>query len=187
MKITLLALLFASFSNVSHARGDDLTDIITAQSAVFGGSGCKGDTNFLDLSDLKSKNLLHIKSLSLVAVRPKGLQRLSCQVILPLKVPAGKEIVVTELQESGVLFSKSNLGVAKFSSSIFFAGTEGFTLRKDFTGIHRKNIFLASGPFKVSSGCGQSVNLRINKSVIAQNIMAAGIHQTSLLIELKDC
>jgi hypothetical protein len=187
MKITLIALLFASFSSISHARVHDLADIISAESPVFGGSGCNSNTNFLDLSELKSKNLLHIKTLKLVAVRPKGMQRLSCQMVLPLRVPAGKEIVVTELQESGVLFSKSNSGVVKFSSSIFFAGTEGFTLKKDFTGLHRKDIFMASGPFKVSSGCGKSVNLRISKSVIAQNIVAAGIHQTSLLIELNDC
>ena len=183
----LMVLLFSSTYQAS-AQADQLAEILTAYPPVFGGSHCK-DLAYLDLSDLKDKNILHIKTLKLTLGKGATNARATCQMSLPLKAPLGKAISVKSFQETGVIYSKLTKGSAKFSSSVFFTASSSpsVVLKKDFLGKNKKNILLTSESFSLVTPCGGDVNLRMAKSVVAQNIVAAGLHQTSLKIELLDC
>lgn len=156
-----------------------------------GGSGCLKDETSVTL-DSSSLLLKIIPTNYKLLAKKKSMARKSCMVAIPLTVPAGKKLVVVKSRQVGEVLLAHKKAQAATSLEVFFSGGKGPVKRSHLTGplgqaLNRED------DIGLSAGCGESVLLRMNQSLIVSNphkkaTPASGsIEEISIQLAVENC
>ena len=135
----------------------------------FGGTGCPVGT--VHVVDAQSEFQNEIKVVfDSFAVNPRGsarLDRKACAIAIPLAVPRGYRVGFEMKAQMDVLLSKKDASVI-YNQEIFTAGRRGPQSSKTWSGpLVEQDYELPDKANIIWSGCGDSVNLRANFSLLA--------------------
>ncbi len=167
-KTALTTTLAILFSTVSFADDD-----IQLGVPGYGGNGCPAGTASVTISpDQKSLSILFDQYLvEAGSSTGKSLDRKSCNLAIPVKVPQGYSISVFQVDYRGFVAVPFG-GRGQFNAEYFFAGMQGPRQTKTFVGGTNSPYELTSrlgAEALVWSACGADVNLRVNTSMLVQS------------------
>ncbi|HPI39486.1 MAG TPA: DUF4360 domain-containing protein [Pseudobdellovibrionaceae bacterium] len=165
VQATLLALLLVA-SNISKAE-----EGLKLGSPSYGGSGCPAGSAQANLSPDQNELSILFDSYLVEAGggNKKTVDRKACTLSIPVHVPQGYSVSIFQVDYRGFASIPSR-GRVDFTAEYFFAGGRGPQLKKSLMGPQVDTFtftdeLLAEG--YVWSRCGDSVNLRINTSLMA--------------------
>ncbi len=165
MKIKIVSIFMASFALGSLSYADN----ISLGTPGYGGTGCPTDSVSVTLSpDAKSLSLLFNEyQISVGGTSGMSFNRKSCNIAIPVHVPQGLSVSILRIDYRGFNFLPVGAS-SQFNVEYFFAGSQGPTFRKNFSGPINTD-YLIHNELGVSaivwSPCGQDVNLRTNSSI----------------------
>lgn len=172
---------------------------VTLGKPGYGGPGCPGGSAAVTLSNGgKALNLRFTEYRVRAGTDGRSFDRASCNLTIPVKVPAGKALFVVGFEYKG--YNRLPAGAkSTFAVEYFFPGTTGPKIEREFSGPR-------SGPFTINqaltgasvvkSACGASVNLRVNTSLrvtagktqASASIRNADVNTAMIYrLELRDC
>ncbi|MBF0299918.1 MAG: DUF4360 domain-containing protein [Oligoflexia bacterium] len=139
----------------------------------YGGTGCPAGSAAVILSP--DKTALSILFDQYVAeaggVSRRSFDRKTCNFSVPVLVPHGYSVSIFKVDYRGYVNVPIG-GQADFNVEYFFAGSQGPTYQKIFHGGYASQYFLTNTLLLtevVWSPCGESVNLRLNSSMLAKS------------------
>lgn len=142
---------------------------ITLGQPTFGGNGCPAGTASATVThDGKAVSILFDQYI-VEAGRPtnRRLDRKSCNVAVPVRVPNGYSVTVFKVDYRG--FNSLPRGAqSQFNTEYFFAGAQGPLYSKTFNGPLEQDYLITNNLVAqalVWSPCGQDVILRANSSM----------------------
>ncbi len=160
-------ILFSAIAIQVGAQSSELELGIPA----YGGNGCPAGTASVTVAP--DQTAISILFDNFVAESGgetrKRLDRKSCNLTIPVKVPQGFSVAIFSVDYRG-FNSVPRGGYSRFDAEYFWAGIRGPRTSETFRGpidenyIHTDDVIAAS---LVWAPCGQSVNLRINSSMQA--------------------
>jgi hypothetical protein len=162
-KLANILLLAATLMTaVSPAFAENPTVTIEGNVAL-GGSGCpEGSASATVSPDGQEISILFDKFIA-DATKPTE-SRKSCNLAIPIKVPAGFQVSLYTADYRGYIAPETT---GKLRVEYFFAGQKGPVYQKQLTGetdYNETQQLLASS----FSACGDSVNMRVNASMVAK-------------------
>ena len=133
--------------------------------ASYGGTGCPAGTAAVALSADKKSLSLRFDRYQVAADGSRTFDRKSCNLAIPLSVPAGISVSVLSVEYRG--FNRLPAGAkAQFRAEYFFAGGQGPVLTRAFDGPLQGRFALSDRTTaKAWSACGAGVILRTNTSL----------------------
>ena len=149
-----------------------------AGNVSFGGSCCPDSSARVTVSPDGQEIRLSFDKFAADATRPAE-SRKSCNLVIPIKVPQGFQISLAGAEYSGYVAPNTT---GRLRSESFFAGQKGPVFTKNIDGGKNYTVkdSLASGA-NVWSACGDSVNMRVNASMIARGKGMATIDSMALV------
>lgn len=165
----------------------------------YGGPGCPGGSAAVALGNGGRTLSLRFSDYQVRAgTGGRSFDRKSCNLTIPIRVPAGKALFVTGFDYKGRTRLPAG-GEASFNVEYFFPGGEGPKFSRTFRG-PRNGPFTVSqtlvGSSVVRSACGASTNLRVNTSLkvdagrgeTAASIRRADVNAALVYrLELRNC
>lgn len=137
----------------------------------YGGTGCPAGSASVTLApDQKSLSILFDQYV-VEADRNRRMDRKSCNIAIPVRVPNGYSISVFQVDYRG--FNALPWGArSTFNVEYFFAGSRGVRQTKSFAGpangLYELTDHLTAQAL-VWSPCGADTNLRVNTSMLVQS------------------
>ena len=166
--LKILTLAFVCITSL--VKADDISLGIPA----YGGNGCPQGTVSATLSpDTKQLSIL-FDQYTVQASGATKIDRKSCNLAIPIRIPQGMSVSVVGVDYRG--FNGLPRGATSvLSNQYFFAGSQGPTLSKTFTGPLNAE-YLVSNKLQATavvwSPCGAETNIRINSSMrVSTNAM----------------
>ena len=164
-----------------------LSQISFAQTVL--GSGCDQASSVVQLSRSGTSVTVSLSKFK-VAYNGSPFERATCNLALPVVVPAGKKLVINKikLKESYKLGQHSKVKVAV---SAFFPGQQGESVAQVLG--QDSGSFVLSKKVNVESGCGESTTVRFNSSLLltseagASQSDQAAISSIALTLKFVDC
>lgn len=134
---------------------------------TYGGTGCpQGTANAVLSADRTSLSIFY-DQYSAAAGSGRSFDRKSCNLAIPLRVPAGYSVSILTVDYRG--FNQLPAGAtSRFSVEYFFAGGTGPIFQRNFAGPLTSDFFIRNtltAASTVWSACGQDVILRTNSSI----------------------
>jgi hypothetical protein len=132
--------------------------------ANYGGNGCPANSASVSVSpDGQELSILFDKFIAL-GNNPNE-RRKSCNLSIPIKVPQGFQVSLYDADYRGYVAPATS---ANLRAEYFFAGARGPVFSRTFTGETNYNVkdSLATVA-NVWSGCGDSLNMRVNAAMTA--------------------
>jgi hypothetical protein len=168
MKITtkLANILFITatlMTAVSPAFAQEPPKVTIQGNIATGGSGCpEGSASATVSPDGQELSILFDKFVA-DATKPAE-SRKSCNLAIPIKVPAGYQVSLYTVDYRGYIAPDTT---GKLRVEYFFAGQKGPVYSKTLTGEtdYTETQELLASSF---SACGDSVNMRVNASMVAK-------------------
>jgi hypothetical protein len=135
-----------------------------------------------------TKLTLHLDTLNLTAstISKSSLQRNKILLVIPLAVPQGKKLLIHSLTEVGTSNIRKTKAAVTLHSEVFLAGSTGIIVNHSSKIVGNKILSLTSRK-TISSACGQSSILRLNKSIISKGVAKISSHRSSIVLSLEDC
>lgn len=179
-------------------ESDSVAGLLSLDTLTTLGSGCSAKAPFYTELDL-TKNIIDITFKGFLAVNSNSrkIDYKSCNLAIPLKLPAGKKLTISLIDISGEVRPQSAL--LQTTSTLRF---EGF-LAGQKSQINTKNVILGSEPRTVlfrktdviTTGCGTSEILRLNmNNSLTSKGAVTGLEQNqsqikkiSVYLNLEDC
>lgn len=140
-------------------------------SPAYGGTGCPAGSASVTISPTEDAISVLFDSYIAEAggMTGKRVDRKSCNLAIPVLVPQGYSVSIFQVDYRG--FNSVPRGARnQFDVEYFFAGSRGPMLRRAFVGPVNDSFSVGDtliASALVWSGCGASVNLRINSSMMA--------------------
>lgn len=159
--LALLAALTLLAISPAHAQG------ITLGKPGYGGNGCPGGSASVSLSrDGKSLTLRFDRyKVSAGGSSGRSFDRKTCNLSIPVSVPAGKSVSVLSVSYRGANRLPAGAS-AQFNVEHFVAGGRGKVFKRTFDGPDQGNFTISDKlTAKSWSACGADVILRTNSSV----------------------
>lgn len=168
MKNFLSALMFLSFFQTPFASGSDIELGIPGH----GGTGCPAGSASVTLSpDSKAISIIFDEFIVEAGGNSgKTVARKNCNLAIPIKVPGGFSVSIVDIDYRGYV-SLPSRSEARFTAEYFFAGQRGPVYQKRFVGQTDEDFLLSNRlglQANIWSPCGQSVNLRVNASMLVR-------------------
>ncbi len=171
---------------------DSIAGILDTARVTIGGSGCpQGALQAAAVTDLE-RNTVDVEFSGYVTQADSGrmLDRKACQMVLPVTLPAGKKLVITQLDLMGRLELESS-ATATIQFEAFLAGASSPVQKRAYTGALSGRTLIRANDV-LETGCGQSTNLRINTSIVNQSAGAvgasiAGVDRATVYLRLENC
>ena len=141
--------------------------------ASYGGTGCPAGTASVMLSPDRTELSILFDNYVAEAGSTTGrrLDRKSCNLTVPVTVPNGYSVAIFQVDYRG--FNIIPRGAQnRFDVEYFWAGARGPKISRIFSGPIDDSFTLTDNLIASSviwTPCGQSVNLRVNSSMIAQS------------------
>lgn len=138
----------------------------------YGGNGCPAGTASAILSpDEQELSVLFDQYLAEAGgITGKNIDRKSCNLTIPVVVPQGYSVAVFKVDYRGYLAIPAG-GRAQFDAEYFWAGTKGPKVSRSASGPYNDIFTITDNLLATTivwSACGDSLNLRINSSMMAQ-------------------
>jgi hypothetical protein len=155
---------------LSSAYADD----IRLGMAGYGGTGCPAGSASVTLSpDYKSLSLIFDSYVAEAgASSGRTLDRKTCSIAIPIYIPQGLSVSIIRIDYRGYVALPNSYASASFNSEYFFAGSTGPRFSKSWRGRTDTN-YLFNNDLALSasvwSPCGESVNMRVNTSMLVRN------------------
>lgn len=159
---------------------DLLSGIFNLKSVSVGGSGCSSNLGSLRLDFDQEKNILEIRPSQFRVDLSSGhfSEQKSCQLAIPVNLPKGKRLVISQLDLSGKIDLRVG-ATAKLNFEAFLAGSSAPVKTKIFQPKDSlKGRFLMRRTEVLKSRCGLSDILRLNSSLSSQITSAQPTSQT---------
>jgi Domain of unknown function (DUF4360) len=196
MKKNILVLMLMASSAVSCAKKNEATDVkdpvavdqgdkdkdkdkvqpqppaevlIEAGQFATAGSGCSGS----GLAKVTADEIIFETSTD--AIKAAGLVRKNCTMVLPIKVPAGKKLVIDSASMNSEVKLVQGLE-ASVRAEVFFAGETGEILSQEYSAQGPDELIANNQLVTVKSleaKCEQAVNLRANVSLLLKGASSA--------------
>ncbi|MFN8369750.1 MAG: DUF4360 domain-containing protein [Bacteriovoracaceae bacterium] len=168
MKKLLMATLFlSSLMSAVQTKADDISLGIPG----YGGNGCPGGSASITLSpDKKTLSLIFDSFIVEAGGGAPRVARKNCNIAIPVHIPQGFSVSLISADYRGFNALPSG-ATAKFVAEYFFAGFTGPRFEKSFYGSLNSDYFFQNNlgvAANVWSPCGQSINLRVNTSMMVQ-------------------
>lgn len=164
---TMLVTATLMAASVAPALAEPKVEIV---GAGYGGTGCPGGSASVVVSpDGQELSILFDKYIA-----QNG--RKSCNLTIPIKVPSGYQISLFDADYRGYV-SPATLG--KLRAEYFFAGERGPVVARTIRG-ESNYTFTDSLMAESWSRCGDSLNMRVNSSMIAEGKGTAGVDSFDL-------
>ncbi len=150
-------------------------DDIALGDPIMNGSGCPIGTAEAVLSpDNKTLTIL-FDSFVAEAGRDVGhsVSQKACNIAIPIHIPQGLSVSILSFDYRGFASVPAG-GMARFSASYFFAGSQGPTASKLFMGPQNTDYLVNNKLAAIGlvwSPCGADTNLRVNTSMMARSNM----------------
>jgi hypothetical protein len=160
---------FLSAAMMILATQGALADDIQLGIPAYGGNGCPANSAGVTLSpDAKSLSILFDQYVTEAGGSTgKRLDRKSCNLAIPVRVPQGYSISIFQVDYRG--FNGLPAGArSQFNVEYFFAGMRGPRQTKSFTGPSNGDYALTdelTAESLVWTPCGAMTNLRVNTSM----------------------
>lgn len=136
----------------------------------YGGTGCPSNSASVSLSPDQSSLSILFDQYVVEAGNGRSMDRKSCNIAIPVRVPQGYSISVFQVDYRG--FNSLPAGArATFNVEYFFAGSRGVRQAKSFYGPAANLYELTdhlTAEATVWSACGADTNLRVNTSMLVQ-------------------
>ncbi|MFN7454159.1 MAG: DUF4360 domain-containing protein [Pseudobdellovibrionaceae bacterium] len=139
---------------------------------AYGGSGCPAGSAAVTVSPDEQAISVLFDQYTVEAGRTTGrrLDRKNCNLTIPVQVPQGYSVSVFQVDYRGYLAVPRG-GMARFDAEYFWAGSRGPRLSRQFNG-PTNDLFTLTDELLartlVWTRCGESVNLRVNTSILVQ-------------------
>lgn len=139
---------------------------------AYGGTGCPAGTAAVTVSPDQSAISILFDNYVAEAGRSIGkrLDRKSCNITIPVKVPSGYTVSIFQVDYRGFASVPSGAR-ARFDAEYFWAGSRGPKISRMFMGPYDDLYTLTDrllATTLVWTPCGADVNLRINSSMLVQ-------------------
>ncbi|MBF0207986.1 MAG: DUF4360 domain-containing protein, partial [Oligoflexia bacterium] len=170
LKLTFMLGVFLAMISSSFANNYPALRLGTPG---YGGNGCPAGTASVTIApDQESLSIIFDQYISQAGGPTHlSLDRKSCNVSIPIFVPNGYTISIFKIDYRGYVNIPRG-GEGRFNVEYFFAGSRGQPYSKIWRGPEERNYTLtdtlAQGAM-VWSACGDSVNLRVNSSMVAKS------------------
>ncbi len=163
-------LALAALSLALTSSAEAFAQVELGQIAV-GGTGCPAGTAMVLLSpDLLSVQVRY-SQFEAVAGGTRGIDRKACSLAIPLQLPPGLSVALINARYVGIA-DVSDGASAQITTESFIAGSQGPKVSRTITGPAQGGFMVVSSvdtDQRIFSGCGESVILRTNTSVVAQS------------------
>ena len=170
MMISLVLLASASAGATPVTSVDDtLVDGIRLGNPTYGGTGCPQGSAAVALSPDESSISILFDTYVAEAGGARRIDRKSCNLAIPVHVPAGMSISLISMDYRGFTSVPSG-GSAVFNAEYFFAGGSGPIQSQTFRGPRNDDFTITHEvpmEAQIWSPCGQDVILRANTSMRA--------------------
>lgn len=155
----------------------------------YGGTGCPAGSASVSLSPEEDTLSILFDSFSASAgnVTGKRVDRKSCNLSIPVRIPQGYSVSVIQVDYRGFNFIPAYGAYTRLNTEYFWAGIRGPMFSKLFTGPQNRDFTTTNGIIAESlvwTPCGASVNLRVNTSVMAQS--NSRMDQTEIMVDSAD-
>ncbi len=156
---------FSMFASQAHAQVG-----ITLGNPGYGGTGCPAGSASVSLSPDQTALSILFDQYAVEAGNGRTMDRKSCNIAIPVRVPQGYSISVFQVDYRG--FNSLPSGArSQFNVEYFFAGSRGPRQTKNFFGpaanLYELTDYLTAEAV-VWSACGADTNLRVNTSMLVQ-------------------
>ncbi len=171
------ASLMGTLLSIATALGASIfSPSANAQSVIqlgqpgYGGTGCPANSASVSLSPDQTSLSILFDQYVVEAGNGRTMDRKSCNIAIPVRVPQGYSISVFQVDYRG--FNALPAGArANFNVEYFFAGSRGVRQAKSFYG-PTSNLYELTDHLTaeavVWSACGADTNLRVNTSMMVQ-------------------
>ena len=162
MRACLLAVALLAVTCPAEAAGG-----VSLGKVGYGGSGCPAGTASVGLGgDAKSLVLRFDRyRASAGGSTGRSFDRKSCDLAIPVKVPAGKSVSIVSADFRGVNHLPS-AATSEVRVESFIAGSSGSVFTRTFTGPASGNFLASSSKGTAWSACGADVILRTHSSLL---------------------
>ncbi|BAZ41954.1 hypothetical protein NIES4101_79220 [Calothrix sp. NIES-4101] len=183
--ITLLQGLLATFVFMTTSLGLAFAaPKVEVFGAKYGGSGCPGGTASISFSPNGQKLTIRFNQFIARGNKPNE-SRKNCNLTIPVRVPKGYQVSLNNASYRGNVAPRTT---GKLRAEYFFAGQPGSIFSRAFTGKREYNVRDSlRNKTNVWSRCGDSVNMRVNSSMIAQGQGTATVERMLADIGMRAC
>jgi len=149
-------------------------DDIRLGMAGYGGTGCPAGSASVTLSpDYKSLSLIFDSYVAEAGESSRrSIDRKTCSVAIPIHIPQGMSVSIISVDYRGYIALPNSRATASFNAEYFFAGSMGPRFSRNWRGAADTNYQFNNGislTALVWSPCGESVNMRVNTSMLVRN------------------
>ena len=162
MKTKTVLLIAAAYSMSAYAEDLKVGEL------AYGGTGCPANSARVVLDPLQNTIGLIFDQYAGEAGATKKLDRKSCGLALPVKIPDGYSAALYESSFQG-FYSLPEGAQSTFRLEQFFAGEKGRKISTTFTGANDSDFVVSdilADERLVFSECGASTILRVNTSMV---------------------
>lgn len=140
---------------------------------AYGGTGCPSGSASVTVSpDQSALSILFDSYITESgAATARTVDRKSCNISIPVRVPSGYSVAVFQVDYRGYNLVPRG-GMAKFDAEYFWAGARGPRVSRTFTGPTNDNFSISDAlvaTTMVWSPCGADVILRTNTSLMSKS------------------
>ncbi len=156
---------------------DLLSSVFDLKNINMGGSGCAANS-LIRVEFDQEKNILqiHPSQYQVQVNAQRSLDVKSCQLAIPVRVPEGQQLVISQFDLSGRLNLVKETP-ANVSYEAFLAGTKADRKNRLFSSVTKmQGRFLVRRTEVLKSKCGGQDILRVNSGI---NIKGASLHEAS--------
>jgi Domain of unknown function (DUF4360) len=164
--IVLTATALSTTAQLAQAAPVAVVDQVS-----YGGSGCPADSISVGVSANGQKLTFGFDQFRAAGNRAAQ-SRKSCQISLAIQVPAGYQIALSGADYQGYVARNTT---AALRSEYFFAGQRGPVFLRNIKGETRYSV--RDRLTDVWSACGESVNMRVNSSIVAKGAGRATVER----------
>lgn len=177
---------------------DNISALVKSEKIAMAGTGCPTKTGrqFLDLDLISNKIELSLYDYTTQLNGTAALDRKSCNVALPLSIPAGRRLVISLIDLQGQMNgSAASPNTAQISLEAFLAGSSQPVLTKALNLSAGTKSILMRKTNVLSTACGGDTILRLNSNVILRRGLNAPaavsdmvqIKKVSIYLSLETC
>lgn len=184
LKLFFLSMIFGS----TLIQAQDLE----VGQVIHGGSGCTKAENIVSVDSATLS--INIKAPNYIAEsKNKSMTRKTCMVAIPIKVPAGKKLVMEKVTGQGTLILPNQESSAEINLEAFISGGASIKVRNVLSGQLKIKELNLENDINLATECGDSILLRMNHSLLVRNASkkassaSLGLDAITIQLALIDC
>lgn len=183
-------LLLAAVSALMVSEASIAQSGIRLGQPTYGGiGGCPAGTASVTLSPAEDAISILFDRFAASAGGNTGrrVDRVSCNLTIPVTIPQGYSVAVIRTDYRGFNFVPGAGAYTRLNTEYFWAGIRGPVFSKVFVGPQNKDFTTSNGILAESlvwTPCGASINMRVNSNIMAQSNNR--MEQTDIMVDSAD-